>query len=154
MIISHVTEKDLKEALERINQKYENNITFSNFLQIGKNRYNVTLRVKDSKKAGHRISYSAYIQGKTRRLPYACWHVHGDFFDTLLDINPNAVVYAVNRKIYKKGNEVIGNWVDWNIGSIIYPLYYSEACDCGKVSLPKNLNEKEQWFSKKYPLLF
>jgi hypothetical protein len=131
MEIVNVTEKDLKEALARINKKYENNIAFANFQQISKNRYNVTLRVKDSKKAGHRIACWAYVNGKVRRLPYACWHVHGDFFDTLLDINPNAVIYALNRKIYKKGNEVIGNWEDWNIGSIMYPLYYSEACECG-----------------------
>jgi len=132
MEIVNVTEKDLKEALARINKKYENNIAFANFQQIGKNRYNVTLRVKDSKKAGHRIAYWAYVNGKVRRLPYACWHVHGDFFDTLLDINSNAVIYALNRKIYKKGDEVIGNWEDWNIGSIMYPLYYSEACECGR----------------------
>jgi hypothetical protein len=130
MEIVNVTEKDLKEALARINKKYENNIAFANFQQISKNRYNVTLRVKDSKKAGHRIAYWAYVNGKVRRLPNACWHVHGDFFDTLLDINPNAVIYALNRKIYKKGDEVIGNWEDWNIGSIMYPLYYSEACEC------------------------
>jgi len=132
MIIRNVTENDLKEALAQINQKYENNVTWNSFKQIGKTTFNVTLRVKDSKKAGHRIAYWAYVNGKIRRLPYACWHVHGDFFDALLEINPNAKIKTHGRYVYKEGNDVVGNWEDWNIGSIMYPLYYSEACECGK----------------------
>ena len=30
----------------------------------------------------------------------------------------------------KKINRETGNWEDWNIGSIAFPLMYSEACDC------------------------
>ena len=130
VLIRNVTKEDLEKALEILNQKYDNNVTWNRFQQISSRSFRVTLRVKDSKKAGHRIAYWAYVNGKIKRLPYACWHTHGDFFDILLNINPNAVIQVLNRKIYRVGNEIVNNWVDWNIGSLMYPLYYSEACEC------------------------
>lgn len=132
MIIRNVTEKDLEKALEILNQKYDNNITWNSFKQLSSKSFRVTLRVKDYKKAGHRIAYWAYVNGKIKRLPYACWHVHGDFFDILLDIKPDAIIYTSGRYIYKENGKVVGNWVDWNIGSIMYPFYYSEACECNR----------------------
>lgn len=83
-------------------------------------RYAVTLKVKDSHGKGAKIGYSG------RHTVNACWHVHGDFFDALLDLNPEIVIKTLNRTIDKKG----GNWHDWNIGSIMYPRFYSEACEC------------------------
>jgi hypothetical protein len=60
----------------------------------------------------------------------ACWHVHGDFFDALFKIQPNAVVQVSaggeTRNITIDG----GNWQDMNIGSEVYPLMMSTLCGC------------------------
>jgi hypothetical protein len=126
MQIRNVSESDLIKALEIVNRIYDNNITFNALesLNYARNRWRVTLRVESSKKAGHRVGFTG------RRLISACWHVHGDFFDALLEINPNAVIITQLSRIYKENGKTYGNWTDKNIGSIIQPLYYSEACEC------------------------
>lgn len=119
MIIRNVTQEQLKQALDLVNEKYENNIQWNNYKQEGRN-FRVTLKCHSSKGVGHRISHTG------RNLISACWHVHGDFFDILLKLNSEAVIKSANKTIDKHG----GNWQDWNIGSMIYPLYFSEACEC------------------------
>jgi len=128
MIIRNVTQEDLEKALTLVNRLYANNIMFNNFKQLSRNSFRVTLRVKSSKKAGHRIGFSG------RRIISACWHVHGWFYEILLKLNPKAVIKTHNRKIYvePETGAIVNNWIDWNIGSMIKPLYYSEACDCSK----------------------
>lgn len=134
MRISKVNEKDLNKALKKVNKKYDNNIVWNNFEQISTNSFRITLKCKDSKKAGHRLGFSTknpfnsnIDMGRRRRLINACWHVHGHFFEALLKINENAVIYAGTQRIDKDG----GNWEDRNIGSQIEPLMFSEACECG-----------------------
>lgn len=122
MKATHTTESAMLGALAEVNKKYDNNIIFNRFDRNGSG-FNFTLRVVDSKKAGHRRGFTG------RRLCSACWHVHGDYFDALLDISPEAVIISrggPGAHIDKHG----GNWQDCNIGSQIRPLYFSEACDC------------------------
>jgi hypothetical protein len=96
-------------------------VIFNRCDSTGKN-WSVTLKTIDSNKPGSRRSPTG------RRMPIACWHVYGRFFEELFTINPAIVVVALGRKITKDE----GNWVDSNIGSIAQPLKYSEACNCGK----------------------
>ena len=98
---------------------YDDNIIFNRFEKTGK-RFIVTLRVKDSKGKDHRLGYTG------RHLINLCWHGHGHFFDELIKINPNAEIKALGRIINKSG----GNWQDIDVGSILYPAYMSELCDC------------------------
>lgn len=120
MIAKNVSELGLNQALWRVNEKYDSNIRFRYLKQISVGRYQFTLTVKDSRQPGARRSHSG------RRLASACWHVHRDFFDALCDLQPNAVITAGKKKITKDA----GNWEDWNIGSMMQPMYYSEACEC------------------------
>ena len=114
------TIKDLEKALVMVNKKYHKNVCFKNIEQSGR-MVTFTLRVNNSRDKGARISHSG------RHIPAACWHVHGDFFESLFKIKPEAVIVSQgNKKITKDS----GNWQDWNIGSIIYPMFYSEACEC------------------------
>ena len=113
---------DLEKALFIVNRKYENNIEFKR-LESSKKLF--TLKCKDSKKKGHRLHINMF-NGKTKKGISACWHVHGDFFDALFRIKPNAYVISYSKKITKKN----GNWEDRNIGSMFYPVYYSESCEC------------------------
>ena len=133
MLAKNTTIEQLEKALQTINQRYDNNVCWNRAPErIGK-QLRFTLRVKSSKGRGAKLSYSAY--SNTRRTCSACWHVHGDFFDTLLDIEPSAVIssHVSMRpiKIYKDSAGVVqGNWKDWNIGSLAYPIDYSESCLC------------------------
>lgn len=112
---------DLIIALEEINKsKYGGNVTFNRWPEKRGRRWCFTLRVSDSSKDGARRSSSG------RRMVSACWHVHGDFFDALFKINPNAEIISLGDTINKDG----GNWIDKNIGSVYMPLYHSSACEC------------------------
>lgn len=136
MIIKNVTKNELEYALRLLNKKYKENIVWNRFDKLNNvgNRFAITLRVKDSHKIGARLGYMVNKKGNRRHLINACWHVHGDFFDLLLKINSDVEIKAEGRIINKYG----GNWQDSNIGSLMNPLMYSEACECYmvKVKLP------------------
>lgn len=110
----------LEKALKRVNEKYGDNIIWNRQPDKTGNRYNFTLKCKDSKQPGHRIGHSS------QRMVSACWHVHGNFFDIVWDIEPEAIIWAGVLKMESQAD----NWQDRNIGSVIHPLYFSEACDC------------------------
>ena len=114
------TKEDLFKALDKINEKYGGNVEFNRFDDKG-----FTLRVKSSKGPGHRLSQSS----PQKRMVSACWHVHGDFFDALFEVNPDAYVISLGDKRISKDR---GNWADWNIGSRMFPMYFSEACECNE----------------------
>jgi len=120
MIARHCTMNDLDEALSIINKKYAGNIRFYE-ARPGK-VINFRLKVNSSKGLG----CARAVSGK--RTGSGCWHAHGDFFDALLKVNPEAVIRSarVEQKIDRSG----GNWEDWNIGSNMYPLDASYGCDC------------------------
>jgi hypothetical protein len=136
MIIKAKVE-ELFAALHKINkEKYSENITMIHFpLNKKGTRFRVRLSVADSKKPGARRGMPD--NGKPgRRIKAACWHTHGHFFDALLEYNPDIIIRAGALKIYQdKGVNGQGgrynNWQDRNIGSMLHPFYFSEACDCG-----------------------
>lgn len=115
----------LEKALKIVNDKYDDNIVFKRCEAVNNagTRARFTLTVKDSRKAGGRISHSG------RRVAAACWHVHGDFFMTCLAINGSAVIKSAGCADIKAGY-TRADGQDRNIGSIASPMMYSEACDC------------------------
>ena len=119
MVAKNIAIGQVKQALETINKKYDNNIVFKTLNELG-HRVHFTLTVKNSRGKGGRIGHTG------RRIAAACWHVHGTLFDEIFNICPDAVITACGNKITM--NE--GNWQDKNIGSQFQPLFYSEACDC------------------------
>lgn len=118
MKAKNTNQMEMEKALQVINLKYDNNITWKRF-DNGKT-INFTLTVKTSKGKGGRISQ------KGRRIAAACWHVHGDFFDALFNINPDAIIVSMGNKI----DINYGNWQDRNIGSMMQHFMYSESCEC------------------------
>lgn len=135
MIASNVSSEAIVKALAWVNDpaRYDDNVKIQQDGITSLNRNGTRLRfrlaVKDSKRLGHTVGLAlARITGrKPRRLPHACWHVHGAFFDALLAECPGAVIRARRRRITKDG----GNWTDYNVGSQLVPTYASESCDCG-----------------------
>lgn len=122
---TNATHMQLNDALKAVNGLYEDNITFNNLSFKGR-QVHFTLKCKDSSKAGHRTGVCKTSKGNRRKMISACWHVHGDLFDALFDINNNIFIYSNGDKITSEA----GNWNDKNIGSMVEPLYFSEACDC------------------------
>jgi hypothetical protein len=130
--IKNVTESELYEALRNISVKYDGNIRMN--VEAKGNHFKVNLRVISAKAGGkgRKLNQSFVIYGKgIRANGSACWHVHGDFFDVLLDIQPKAIIKTMMTTIYKdEYGQTRGNWQDKNIGSIMNPINYSEACEC------------------------
>lgn len=140
MIAYRVAELEMFSALNIVNRRYKNNICWNRYeVKYPSMNIHFTLKVVDSKKPGHSVGIS-YVMGlywaKRRRLPYACWHVHGHFFEALFGINPKAVIKSNRVPKLISINE--GNWKDYNRGSSLYPAMASKCCDCGAVeTLPK-----------------
>lgn len=113
--------EQLNEALNEVNKRFDNNITFKTLGAVNSKRNKFTLTVVDSHKPGHRRGFY-----NNRLVKAACWHVHGYFFEYLFNSCDKVIIWAGKKKM--ESNE--DNWQDWNIGSVMQPLYYSEACDC------------------------
>jgi hypothetical protein len=122
MQAKHCTMDDLDKALDIVNKKYAGNVRF---YDVGTRGKRILFRLKTNNSKGPGVSRAA--SGK--RTGSGCWHVHGDFFDALFQVNPEAEVSTgrVDGKITKD----FGNWQDWNVGSQVNYLEASEACDCG-----------------------
>lgn len=132
MVIVNASSQEIEQALNTVNAKYAGNVAFNRYPEFlgytraGGEKYRLTLRVISSREPGHRRGFSYPWSEKGKRLTAACWHVHGDFFDALMSINPKVEIKTAQNTITVAG----GNWQDRNIGSQVYPLFYSEACDC------------------------
>jgi hypothetical protein len=122
MYAINCTKEDLEKALEAIQEKYDHNIRWNREPEKKGKRYMFTLTVGSSFWKGGRRGHTG------RRIHAACWHVHGDFFEALFQVNPKAEI--ISRGNGTKITNEAGNWQDWNIGSIMSPMMYSEACDC------------------------
>ena len=129
MIARNTTLGHLQVALDAVNSKYGGNIKFKTLVTKGR-RISFTLTVDRTSEGRGAFSktlpwVSLSPDGK-RRIAAACWHVHGDFFDALFKVCPEAVIESLGKRITKDG----GNWQDWNKGSIMYPKQASECCLC------------------------
>lgn len=116
MIAKNVTLDDLESALAKANEKFSGNLRWNRYPEKAGRGYRFTLRVSDSKGPGARLGFSG------RHMTSACWHAHGTFFDAL----PREAVVKAGELTIRPGDM----WQDRNIGSMMQPLYYSEACEC------------------------
>ncbi len=131
MIIKHATQDQIREALSKISPKYNFNLKFRERTPepIGKANFRVRLGVKNSHGKGASIHQRYNFFDGTlseRHLRSACWHVHGNFFDALFELCPDALVYARGNKITASQ----GNWQDYDVGSQLFPVMASDSCDC------------------------
>lgn len=125
MYLKNGNQTDLQAALDAVNELYENNIEFKRIEPNGR-RVLFTLRVKSGLNPGHRLGFHFNNDGSRRKLASACWHVHGDFFEALFEVNPECEVTSSIGTITKD----YGNWQDKQVGSMMYPVMFSELCDC------------------------
>lgn len=120
MIMRKVDGIELYEALTTINQLYfQGNAKFFDGTpeQLGNKAFRVRLAVHNNDGPGAIRTVS-----KGWRSPYACWHLHGQFF---INLPEEAVVYSRGRKF--KAHD---KWEDWNAGSMMCPVMQSSRCMC------------------------
>lgn len=114
------TKQQLESALDYVNELYDGNIMFRDMEQVSKNRVKFTLRTRESRSSGSRISWNG------RHIPCACWHVHGHFFEFLFKKYPGTKIWSQGKLMQSNAD----NWKDTNIGNRIKPMLFSEACEC------------------------
>lgn len=129
MRISKCTYNDLVKALELTNNKYRGNVEFRDFTpeqmsSTGK-VWRIRLGVKDIREIGAALTIRYFGLGGTRRVRRsrsACWHVHGEFFDSL----PKGTRIQTTQVTMMAGND----WQDYNVSGMVYPICASESCLC------------------------
>lgn len=153
MIVRKTSEKELVKALDRINSsKYDGNLEFKRMEYMSGSRgggetWRVTIKPKEARGPGGRLGQMGLMgYGTPRHVAAACWHAHGDFFDAVLTINPYAKIVVMGKKVSVANRGFVqGNWEDRNIGSMMAPVYYSQACHCGEKGYP---NGRKQEFDQ------
>jgi hypothetical protein len=123
---TNIDSNKLQEIVKKVSDNlYEGNVIFNRFDPNGK-WVNFTLRVQSSKSAGHRLSHSG------RRLVSACFHVHYDVMKELFEQFPDARIVTCHAD-YRGKSDFEKKWSSVgykNIGSIMQPMCFEEACEC------------------------
>ena len=133
MLLKGLTIEELNECLNYINQThYDGNIEYNNYPDWKGKFINFTIKVKDSKGAGHRLGHQKTSSGNRRRLACACWHVHRDLMIEIFRRKPDAVLKSAlatynGKEDFESSFE--GTYYR-NIGSNFDPMYAGEACEC------------------------
>jgi hypothetical protein len=123
MIIKGVTRAEIIVALQVANESFDGNLMFNRYPEYlgrtrdGKPRFRLTLKVANSRGMGAKLGPTG------RHTVNACWHAHGKFFNAL----PEGTIIEAAGKTFTVGDD----WQDWNIGSMLHPMFFSEACECG-----------------------
>ncbi len=129
MIVKNATMEDLQWALVAVNSSHEyaGNIKFKTLETKGR-RISFTLTVdRTSEGTGkNKVTLPGVSIKRGKRIAAACYHCHGDFFDALFRVCPDAVVSSLGKSITKDG----GNWQDWNAGNLMNPVMASQCCEC------------------------
>ena len=115
-----ITKEQLFSCLDELNTQYESNIKLKRCEYKGKYLH-FTLRPVNSSKRGAKYNIQS-----DRRVYACCWHVHGDLFDIILRKCPDVVIHSRGTQISTQED----NWQDFNVGTIMNPMYASEACRC------------------------
>jgi hypothetical protein len=133
MIVYKTTIDDIRKAYKKINKIYEYNLLIDlpkdyEEYTNGIIRYKFNLYTDDKNKKGSRININ------NNKNKYACIHAHYDFFNILLEINPNATICVCGDWIIKKdkNNKIIGNLLKFDKYSIHKIKPSSFICQCNK----------------------
>lgn len=125
MKIIGASREQIESALAHANQYFHGNLMFAGIDQRktrrdGREVFNVTLKVLDSKEIGSCRRNGR--QGQWKRLAKACWHAHGVFFDSL----PAGTELRIGSDTkFMAGDKWQDFEVQWNP-----TLMASHACNC------------------------
>ncbi len=117
MRVKGISVEQLNLALKTVNDTHDYKLIYNREPEKSGRFLNFTIRSEKSRIAGASISHSG------RNSVAASWHAHGYLFDEIFNIDPDAIIKSRNNTITKDD----GNWVDFNIGSMMCPMYASEG---------------------------
>jgi len=104
----NVSVSSMYAALRAVNRHYDSNVKFAKGPESYQDGLRFKLGVKDSSKPGARRGIKVNKDGSPMKLGFACWHVHGHFFDALFSVAPGARVVSKFGSVDAKS----GNWQD------------------------------------------
>jgi hypothetical protein len=126
MLVRNVKENQLRDAIDKTNKEFEGNVRLLDIRRANSKgtHWRLRLGVWNNRGRGAKLSIRYDLDGKeyVRHLSYACWHVYGTFMDNL----PEGTSILISGRTKHPGE----HWDDWNIGSLMFPVYFSESCEC------------------------
>ena len=130
MILSGITKHEISKALAMTNKLFDGNVIINNYscMNAKGTRHRVTLRVRNSSGPGARLGFHRNNDGNRRKLINLCWHGYGTFIDNIFEVRADA---KVSNLITGKMDDVDSwYWHDRQIGSMMDPMWFSDACEC------------------------
>lgn len=130
MYIKGINSHQLDLAIRAVNDKFNAHVT-TEYTTNTRKGVKAKLRVETNKSVFHRLAQSLTSLGNRKKIVSLCWHGFGHVFREVFTINPLAKIRTA-QIVYKDVSAFNNNFysTDRNIGSEIYPLLYSEACEC------------------------
>ena len=112
------------------------------FDQVSGNCWRVKLKLGSSKKY-QRLGFSRNKDGSRKKVNAVCWHGYRDFIIELYKISPDfrivsaQATYNNKEDFYSKYPATGKN----NIGSMVDPLNYEDACNCKPKAVTVSIQE-------------
>ena len=152
MIVKGLTAEEVRAAIGIVGARnFGGNLTVNREPEQYRGGVRFTLRVESSKGPGHRLGYSLNKAGNQKRLTAACFHAYGEVIRELLARGAKYVQSApimLERSRNKDARPARWTWDNWqenadamayqNIGSIMEPLMFCEACECEEGPMPRH----------------
>jgi hypothetical protein len=121
-----VTESQAQAVMAKVSRKlYKGNLEFA-YLEPHANHVQFTLRVRDSHGKGARTGMTG------RHMISACWHAHRDLMREIFAQYPQARLVSA-QAVYNDAADFQQKYQATgyrNIGSMMQPLTYEQACEC------------------------
>ena len=119
--------------------------------QVSGNCYRVKLKLGPTKKY-QRLGFMKNKNGSTRKINAVCWHGFRDFLIELYNISGNNFRVVTAQTTYNNKDDFYIKYPatgENNIGSMIEPLHYEDACNCGPEIITSENNIGSYWINKK-----
>ena len=128
--------------------------------QVSGNCHRVKLKLGPTKKY-QRLGFMKNKNGSRRKINAVCWHGFRDFLIELYNISGNNFRVVTAQTTYNNKDDFYNKYpatAVTNIGSMIEPLHYEDACNCGPKAVTVSIEEIKEnnynlspsyWINKK-----
>jgi hypothetical protein len=127
MLVTGISLNQFRAIVNEVSASYDGNVDLDrNTREYSYNRFRARIKTIKSVAPGSRRSASG------RRGPYACWHVSRDVLIKVFETNEGARVQTA-LTTYRGADDFYDQYPETafkNIGSMVYPAYMPELCDC------------------------
>ena len=113
------------------------------FDQVSGNCWRVKLKLGSSKKY-QRLGFSRNKDGSRKKVNAVCWHGYRDFLIELYNISGNNFRVVTAQATYNNKEDFYSTYPATgqnNIGSMVDPLPYEEACNCKPKAVTVSIQE-------------